>query len=255
MNEEQEKVCINNVEHKENNRKNYTRKFVNARWISEVHGASSKQSGSRVLLVIMSSFDRLVLFVIVGILDVGLAWLLVVVPFSHFITRRTLVFIMWPTRLEEAHRGVLNQRQEYHQEGHEQINIDRLDVRYFGQWGVGVGGERGHGQHCGHSQTNSRMIVFAIQPKWNPAYDDNQESRHVHLIQIESKRPSKVELTHQSGPCSRGKRFHVLVLWVSSHRECGQKDEIAEYERFLSWLPIVEKIGSWVSICKKQDQL
>lgn len=63
-----------------------------------------------------------------------------------------------------AHGGVLEQTGKDHDETGAQIDIDRLDVRYFGQRSIGGRHQRGHGQHSGHTQLDAsgRGVLFLV---------------------------------------------------------------------------------------------
>lgn len=92
------------------------------------------------------------------------------------------MFVVLSNGLAESNCCILDQREKHHDETGEEIYVDGFDVTDLRQGGVRVGHQRGHGQHCGHAQAHSGVIVFTIQPERDPRNDDDQEGGHVHLV-------------------------------------------------------------------------
>lgn len=87
--------------------------------------------------------------------------------------------------VDKSYNGVLEKWEKDHEETGEEVDVDCLEVGHLGQSGHCVRGQCSDGEHGGHSETHS-SVVITIQPKWDPRYDHYKTSGKVDLVEVET---------------------------------------------------------------------
>ena len=88
-------------------------------------------------------------------------------------------------------------RREHHEEAGSQVDVDGLDVGDLWQGCVRRRHEGGHGEHSGHSQTDSGRSGASIQPEADPGDDDDEGGGDVDLDQVVAHGTDELDLTGQ----------------------------------------------------------